>query len=285
MPKEKMTNRTKILNSVDSKTKLLALICIVIEGAILGSINFLPDEHRIIAFVIAVIALVFMIVGVIYIDFQKLKRPDLLKEHIIAEKKDTFSQLGLINGFAARSVHIKHEYENRFNAANIKIDFFGFGLRSLREDFLNDFERWLTKVPVRVLLIDPLAPSETHTYTKQRDIEEGNHIGSIDSDVFQFIKATVCIKNKFKERFNVRLYRCIPAVNYCQIDGVIFWGPYLIGKQSRNTPTFLINNEGSLFSVFQEHYEQIWNDDNFSRAAFRLNSDGSYYNSFDKEID
>jgi hypothetical protein len=83
-------------------------------------------------------------------------------------------QIGIIDAFPARSVPIRPEYERRFNAARDQIDFLGFGLRALREDFGDSFSAWLNHTRIRVLLVDPEAPSSELTYADQRDREEGN---------------------------------------------------------------------------------------------------------------
>lgn len=177
-------------------------------------------------------------------------------------------QLGVVTGFPGRSVTIRQEYEGRFRNAKRQIDWYGFGLRSLREDFLSEFPEWLGRAKIRILLVDPEAPSADFNYCDQRDLEEGNARGTIRTDVHQFVQSTVHLKNRFPDRFDIRLYRCMPSMNYCRIDSELFWGPYLIGSQSRNNPTFLTEKAGTLFEVYAEHFERMWADGQFSRPAF-----------------
>jgi hypothetical protein len=193
-----------------------------------------------------------------------------------AADRERLRELGLLTGFAARSVPIRPEYERRFNAARKQIDFCGFGLRALREDFFPAFESWLTHARVRVLLIDPTAPSYNWTFADQRDREEGNDHGSIGRDARKFVSSLVALKNKFPDRIDARLYHCSPAINICRVDDEIFWGPYLIGEQSRNSPTFLVGRTGTLFVVLSNHYERIWHDELFSRPAFVVRENGEY---------
>jgi hypothetical protein len=182
--------------------------------------------------------------------------------------------LGLTDAFAARSVPIRPEYERRFISARQQIDFLGFGLRALREDFGDQVETWLRRVPVRILLVDPEAPTPGWSYAYQRDREELNSPGSIATDVVNFLRAMEPVKNRFLELLHIRLYTCLPAINVCRIDDEIFWGPYVLGAQSRNTPTFLVSRTGTLFNVLRSHYEQIWTDPRYSRDGFQRTEQG-----------
>jgi hypothetical protein len=177
-------------------------------------------------------------------------------------------QLGIIDAFPARSVPIRPEYEMRFNRARQQIDFLGFGLRALREDFGPQMARWLEAVPVRILLVDPERPLSSWTYADQRDREEANPLGSIGRDVRAFLQFAAPLKNRYRNRLDIRLYSCLPAINVCRIDDEIFWGPYVVGAQSRNTPTFLVARSGTMFDVLSNHFQLIWENDEYSRDAF-----------------
>lgn len=65
--------------------------------------------------------------------------------------------------------------------------------------------------------------------------------------------------------FDIRLYRCLPSINFFRIDGDVFWGPYLIRDASRNMPTFLMEKDGKLSQRLINHFDKIWNDDQLSR--------------------
>ena len=177
-------------------------------------------------------------------------------------------QLGLIDAFPARSVPIRAEYEARFSIAREQIDFLGFGLRALREDFGPSFTSWLHHARVRILLIDPEAPVPGWSYVTQRDLEEGNSAGAIRNDVVQFLQYMCPLVNAQSQRLQIRLYSCLPALNICRIDNEIFWGPYILGEQSRNTPTFLVNRAGALYAVLANHYEEVWTNSSYSRSAY-----------------
>ena len=180
----------------------------------------------------------------------------------MTKKIDILTEYGLEEIFEARGARIKKEYDQRLHRAKKNIDILGFGLSTLRGDYLGEFERWKRNADVRILLIDPEFPSMDFSYADQRDREENNNIGTINSEVRKFIAEA---KPFLDANFSIRLYRCIPAVNIFRVDNELFWGPYLISKQSRNNPTFVSKEGGKLFSIYCDHFEKIWGDEVFSR--------------------
>lgn len=195
-----------------------------------------------------------------------------------AEFRKSLHKLGIIGGYSARSVPIRSQYEGRFAAAREQIDFCGFGLRALREDFRAQFPQWISHCKVRILLIHPDAPGSVPAWTlaNQRDLEEGNEVGRIRADVVQFLASCRELKRTCPDRFDIRLYTCIPAVNVCRIDDEIFWGPYLVGEQSRNTPTILVGKGGDVFQAMAAHFDRIWTDPKLSTAAYKCRRNGQF---------
>ena len=184
-----------------------------------------------------------------------------------AEQLDLLKRFGITFAFDSRSVRIKTEYTDRIARAEKRIDIMGFGLSALREDFINEFRNWSQRSIVRILLIDPAFPSQRTPFADQRDREEGNPNKSIQNDVREFLRACSELIADPEIAFDVRLYTCLPSVNIFRIDDELFWGPYLIGGQSRNLPTFLVESGGILFQRMMEHFEQIWSDEQLSRAV------------------
>lgn len=175
--------------------------------------------------------------------------------------------LGMTTVFATRSVAIRSEYEPRFSTARDQIAILGFGLRALREDFGGQFAGWARHARVRILLLDPDAPMGGESFADLRDLEEHNPVGSIRADVKSFLDATKALRTDFPNSFQIRLYRCIPSINVCIIDDEVFWGPYVHGRQSRNTVTFLCRAGGTMAVMLTEHFEAIWGDPVMSSAA------------------
>jgi hypothetical protein len=181
-----------------------------------------------------------------------------------ARRIEILARLGLIDAFTARSTHIKEQYDQRLAGARQCIDIMGFGLRQLREDYNNEFAVWASRAQVRILLIDPEAPDPAFSNADQRDSEEGNAPGSIAADVQEFVQKTTAVRAANPTRFQVRLYTALPSVNIFRVDDELFWGPYLVRTQSRNTPTFLVKRGGGLFDRLAGHFDELWSDPSLS---------------------
>lgn len=181
------------------------------------------------------------------------------------EKLERLRAFGFEDAFELRSVSIKPHYDRRLQAAQGAIDIMGFGLKHLKEDYGKDFESWAARARVRILLIDPTSPSKRNSYAAQRCLEEQDEKGSIETSVNAFLEATKALRADPAGAFQVRLFTCLPSVNIFRVDNEMFWGPYLIREQSRNTPTFLVKRRGVLFERLLEHFDRIWNDDKLSK--------------------
>jgi hypothetical protein len=170
---------------------------------------------------------------------------------------EAFTKAGLLKIFSGRSVLIRDEYHTRLAQAR-QIDLIGFGLSAFREDYINDFVAWSHRADVRILLIDPDFPTRKDSLADQRDKEENNPVGQIRSDVEAFEKAVSNLSGLKRPRFKVHRMRCIPAINMFRIDDDVFWGPYLMQQQSRNTPTLLATRGGFMFDILQKHFDACW---------------------------
>jgi hypothetical protein len=177
------------------------------------------------------------------------------------ERLNVVQRLGVVAGFTRRGPAIREEYRVRIDSARRQIDVLGFGLSSLREDFEGEFEDWKRRAVVRILVLDPNYPAPAFTYAAQRDREEQNPQQSVANEVNHFIART---RPFIDERFQVRLYQCLPAINVFRVDDELFWGPYLMGRASRNSPTLVVQSSGELFRMLTEHFNEIW--EHHSRA-------------------
>lgn len=185
----------------------------------------------------------------------------------LSSQIDALQRFGLERIHAGRGVRIREEYDLHLRRHPDRIDVLGFGLRSFVEDYGDHFGAWSARCPVRILLLDPEYPDLTVTYARQRDVEEGNAPGTIERDVKTFAKRVGPLLAKYPDTFEVRLYRCLPAVNVFRIGDVLFWGPYLLSDQSRNMPTFEVREGGLLFGRFVRHFDSIWQSPTFSRPV------------------
>jgi hypothetical protein len=178
---------------------------------------------------------------------------------------EAFTKAGLLKIFSGRSVLIRDEYHTRLAQAR-HIDLVAFGLSAFREDYVNDFVGWSHRADVRILLIDPDFPTPEHSLADQRDREEHNPVGQIRRDVEAFESAVLSLSGLNRERFKVHRMRALPAINMFRIDDDVFWGPYLMNQQSRNTPTLLATRGGFLFDMLQKHFDALWAQSSASPA-------------------
>lgn len=176
------------------------------------------------------------------------------------EVLQALERFGFVAAFEGRAALIKNEYDRRLARAK-HIDIMAFGLKSLWEDYHDEFVDWKQRADVRILLIDPNSP-----YTEQRDREEEEIPGSIRASAKRFLRETEGIRNQTtKHPFKVRLYTCLPSVNIFRVDDEIFWGPYFIHAPSRNSPTFVVRRGGLLYGRLTSHFDTIWSTATLSR--------------------
>jgi hypothetical protein len=189
----------------------------------------------------------------------------VLSEDLV-QRYEVVNKFGIRGIFKGRSVSMREDYESRLDSARHEIDLLGFGQRAFRQDFGLSFESWVSRgVAIRVLLLDPQFPTDTWKVSTQRDAEENNSEGDIGREVKAFLEATRELRGQ-SQNFEVRLYRALPSINILRIDDELFWGPYLMGKPSRNSPTILVGR-GFVYDTMAEHFNAIWSDPSLSVAV------------------
>ena len=188
----------------------------------------------------------------------------------VRARLDVFLNAGLFEVFPTRSIQIRDQYTRRLVRAR-EIDVLGFGQSSLRQDYGEEFVAWSHRATVRILLLDPEFPSGEASYADERDREEHNAAGQIRRDVEMFRATLAKLQGLNQDRFQVRLMKALPSVNFFRVDDEIFWGPYLIGHQSRNTPTLLVKRGGFLFEKLKGHFDTLWGDDYSSPMDLEVN--------------
>jgi hypothetical protein len=181
----------------------------------------------------------------------------ILTGETLRARIETVTKAGIINVYPVRSVLIRDEYHKRLSTAR-QIDLVGYGLSAFRQDYLHEFVAWSQRARVRILLIDPDYPTSQTSLADERDREEQHPVGQTRSDVLGFEKAVAELTGLRRAQFKVRRMRSIPAINLFRIDDEIFWGPYLMNQQSRNTATILVARGGFLFDMLVGHFEALW---------------------------
>lgn len=230
---------------------------LIAEGplyAVLLSGNISDKDRSIIIY--AMIAVIFLTVIVFAIITYK-------KPHSLVAPNAPSSEIecaGIVDIFSGRSVTIEDEYSKRLEKMKQNLDIIGFGLSHFRKDYGKHFLELAGKAKVRILLLNP----EFHnckglSISDIRDIEENQEIGTIRSQVADFIKDYKKFKKELKsDNFEVRLYNSLPTINIFRIDNEMFIGPYLVNRDSRRTFTILAKSEGELFQQHLEHFNELW---------------------------
>lgn len=172
-------------------------------------------------------------------------------------KLEAFAHAGVLEVFPYRSVRIKAHYDDRLSGAR-QIDLVAYGLSHFRQDYRDQFAEWSRRSKVRIILLDPSFPTPETSLADQRDQEEGHESGKTRRDIEIFIDTVLSDPNINSNNFKIKTMRAIPAINILRIDDQIFWGPYLIGQQSRNTPTMLVERGGFIYESLAAHFESLW---------------------------
>ena len=101
MPSETDSERAGLIKNLDSRTKLLGLVTLVLEGTLLGSLAFLPLDHRLIALIVCAVVLTIMVIGMIVIELKEPKKnrdekdlPSELKGNIIEFDREAWNAPG-----------------------------------------------------------------------------------------------------------------------------------------------------------------------------------------------
>lgn len=175
--------------------------------------------------------------------------------------RDGLSAAGLTDAFSGRAVRIKDEYDRRLDSASENVDLLGFGLRSFREDYAAKLPELTQRANTRLLLLDPGFPNADSSIADIRDREERNPSGAIRGDVREFLVQVLPIAGTTGSNLQVRLYRALPMINIFRIDDDLFFGPYLLDEQSRNSPTFLARRGGELFDRLKAHFDLLWSNE------------------------
>jgi hypothetical protein len=175
----------------------------------------------------------------------------------LKSKIENLTKAGISKVFPVRSVLIREEYHDRLAKAR-HIDLVGYGLSAFRQDYADDFVGWSQRAHVRILLIDPDFPTPEASLSDQRDKEESHPVGQTRGEVLAFEEAVSKLGGLRRSQFKLHRMRAIPAINMFRIDDEIFWGPYLMNQQSRNTATILVARGGFLFDMLERHFDALW---------------------------
>ncbi|MCQ2582589.1 MAG: hypothetical protein MJ160_01665 [Treponema sp.] len=188
----------------------------------------------------------------------------LLTVFVIDERKDELAEWKITRIFEKRSEkNTESDPLIKKLKAGEGIDGIAFGLRTWRKDNHTDILNALNKgVNIRLITMDP--DSE---FTKQRSIEEGQN-----EDISKSIKDLIVWAqeiNNSSERGSVQIkgYKCMTLDFYWRMDDIIYIGPYLLNKDSKNTITFKFQEGGKAYSYYHKYFEELWNSPDLNQLV------------------
>ncbi|MCY4369697.1 MAG: alpha/beta hydrolase [bacterium] len=156
--------------------------------------------------------------------------------------------------FKSRAVTIRSEYHKRLSQMEEGLDIMAWGLVSFREDYGHELREWANAgTRVRILLVNPHSP-EGDVLCRLQDRIECRPSGSTAADVQMFLDSVCPITNKLE----IRVSKYHPGVNLFRIDTDIFFGPYLAGTVSRNSPTGIVSEGHWLYDRLSSHFNWLW---------------------------
>lgn len=137
---EKLKEKANLIGEIDSRTKLLALICIVIDGGLIAALPFLEPSDRLPAFGMCVLILVIMVAGILWIE----------KNNEAYPKIEEFS-----NSVSSLESNVSH----LFKGANVRYSFKGYLINSGR--FIDRYSDYETRKGLKLGRIKLLMPSSS----------------------------------------------------------------------------------------------------------------------------
>ncbi|MFC1604989.1 hypothetical protein ACFL5F_08180 [Planctomycetota bacterium] len=166
-------------------------------------------------------------------------------------------EMGIVGYFSKR--YLNDEYEKYSKNAH-EFDLLGYGLGRFRKDMRHQFEEWARTKTMRILVIHP-----NSSLTLQRDREENDRIGKISDEALEITAdlTDIVYRKKIKVPI-IKWYNSIPTVNIMRIDDVMYIGPYFMGKPSGASVTLKLERNTVLFSLFETHFNDIWNEEDLS---------------------
>ncbi len=179
----------------------------------------------------------------------------LLTVFVIDERKDELSEWKITRIFEKRSQkNTESDPLIKTLKAGEDIDGIAFGLRTWRTDNYTDILNALNKgVKIRLITMDP-----TSDFTTQRSREEGQN-----EDISKSINDLIEWANDINQKstagsVQIKGYKCMTLDFYWRINDVIYVGPYLLNKDSKNTITFKFQKDGKGFNYYHKYFEELW---------------------------
>ena len=154
--------------------------------------------------------------------------------------------------YPKRAAQIRKEYDRRLRHAK-HVDIVGFGLHSFNLDYMRKLGELSKHATIRILIVNPESP-----HARARDLEEKQSPDTIKREAEEFITQFAELYHGNSLKLQLRAYDTLPMVNIFRIDRDLFWGPYLLDRNSSNTFTVRARRHGSVYSQLLAHFESVW---------------------------
>lgn len=174
------------------------------------------------------------------------------QEKSVASAK-SIDKAGIEYVYSKRAAQIHNEYDLRLRRAK-HVDIMGFGLRQFNLDYMKKLGDIKKHATIRILIINPDSP-----HALARDIEEKQSEGTIKREAEEFITQFSELYPHNTGKLQLRIYDCLPMVNIFRVGRDLFWGPYLLDRNSGNTFTIRASRHGVIYSQLKAHFEGTWN--------------------------
>lgn len=183
------------------------------------------------------------------------------------ERMQTVMDSRVVGVFERRDAQ-QDEFATLLRDAKESIDVLGYSLRSLRGDHPGGLEAWSRRATIRIMLIDPEFPSTEAPFAAHRDLEREDHLDATAQNVRQYIEYCRDSLGALGEsRIRVRLFQCLPSIAIFRVDDVLYWGPYLMSRQSKMSPMIRAESGAFLYRQVRAHFDEIWSSEERSREV------------------
>lgn len=180
------------------------------------------------------------------------------------EKENALKSWGVDKVYKARAEK-SADSDPKLTTAKKHLDIVAFGLKSFRSGHKNEMIRCLQNgVDVRIITMSP--ESE---FAKERAKEENETEDQIAHSVRDLVEWCKNVNREAKEtspksgQIRIMAYKCMTLDFYWRCDNELYFGPYLLGKDSQQTVTFRAQKGGKLFEIYTEYFEELWKNDEY----------------------
>ena len=172
---------------------------------------------------------------------------------------------------------MKAEYDQYMNAANREIIVLSSSsMNGFQQDYTDTLlQKAKDGVRIRLMVPDPdlewMYDGKNKKLLAIRDIEERNTEGANDMQVKKLIDNVTSFNKALKTENSDNLiqlkgYRSLPHTMIFIIDDILYFGPYLHRTNSIKCLTFKARAPGTLYKIYKKHFDDIWNDSQFTRS-------------------